>query len=327
MTRALLLTCNSRSGTISLHGYDHNRGEAIHLRDVGLPVPPGESSASPMALSMDSTKVYLAWRGAEKRLLTFTLNRQSAALDLVASQAIEGNICFLHATPDGRRLLGAGGEHAYAFPLSSEGVPSPAAAPLWVGEMAHCVVSGQDNRIFATACRGDLIRSITDHAVREFEDIPQPKGSGPRHLCLSPSDRHLYCVTQESGEVVVFDTTGELREAQRLKMVEDIEAPMGGDIGITPDGRFLYATERSTNRVIAYRVDRQSGFLTPLAWKSAPDYPRSLCIGGNGEFVAVAGFRGHRAAIFAIGDDGRLEPRVEFSTGERPSWILSVDAA
>jgi 6-phosphogluconolactonase len=326
MTRSLLLTCNSRSATISLHDYDHERAEVTHLRDVTLPVPAGENSASPMALSMDQTRVYLAWRGHEKRLLTFALDVQKAGLDLLSEQSIESDICFLHATADGRSLLGAGGEQVLAFPLAMNGLPGASAPPATVGAMAHCVISGKDGRRFATACRDDLIGEQVAGEDR-FVGVPQPQGNGPRHLCLSPDGTRLYCVTQESGEVVTLDTEAGLSVLQRLTMADEAAAPMGGDIGITPDGRFLFATERSTNRILAYGVDGQTGLLQPLGSQQVSDYPRALCVGGGGSFVAVLGFRGHRAEIFAIGENGELKLRAGFDTGERPSWMLCVDAA
>ena len=324
MTRSLLLTCNSRSATISIHAYDAKTRQVDHLRQVSLPVPNGEAKASPMALSADGALVYVAWRGAENRLLTFALAPAAANLELLQDRVIADDICFLHATGDGTRLLGTGGDSVVGFGLDSQGLHAEAIPPWQIGPMAHCVMTDRNGRIFATACRGDLLRSINDSGA--VWDLIQPQGCGPRHLCLSPNGKHLYLVTQESGELVSVSTDGGLHERQRLTMVDDSNAPMGGDIGITPDGRFVYATERSTNRVVGFAVEPR-GTLRRIGAADAPDYPRAICIGGGGKFLAVLGFRGHRAAIFDIGDDGALMPAAEFATGERPSWILTLEAA
>ncbi len=321
MSRSLLLTCNSRSATISVHEYDAARKQVKHLRDVVLPVPAGETHASPMALSPDGTLVYLAWRGSDKRLMTFVLDR-SAALTLAQNQPIADDLCFLNVAADGACLLGAGGDSITDFTLDVHGLPTSAGSPRQVGAMAHCVVTDKQGQIHATACRGDALRSFYDDG--RVVDIAQPQGSGPRHLCLSPDGRHLYLVTQESGEVVSFSIDGGLCERQRLTMVDEADAPMGGDIGITPDGRFVYATERSSNRVVGFAVEH-NGTLRRIGMADVPDYPRALCIGGSGKFLVVAGFRGHSAAIFDIGKDGALIPTTAFATGERPSWVLAVD--
>lgn len=323
MTGSLLLTCNSRSASISIHHYDHALRRVIHLRDVTLPMPAGKTHASPMARNADGTLIYLAWRGAEKRLLTFALDRAKAELELVQNRAMEDDFCFLHATADRTQLLGAGGDSVRSLLLDDNGRPAEIMPALPVGPMAHCVVTDDRGRIYATSCRGDLLRSFAEDGA--VEELAQPQGSGPRHLCLSADGNSLFLVTQESGEVVRFLTHGGLREMQRLTMVDEADAPMGGDIGITPDGHFVYATERSHNRVVGFAVEE--GGLRRIGAAEVPDYPRALCIGGGGTFLAVLGFRDHRAAIFAIGSDGQLSPAAEFATGERPSWMLAVDAS
>ncbi|SMQ85767.1 6-phosphogluconolactonase [Devosia lucknowensis] len=326
MTGLLLLTCNSRSATVSVHAYDTARGQVRHLRDVPLPVSSGETNAAPMTLGAGGTRVYLAWRGAEKRLFAFALDRKTGALILLQDHAIGVDVCFLHAPGDGTRLLAASGDTVQEFLLDREGRVAQTMTPLPLGPMAHCAIADSLGRIYATACRGDLVRSFTvDSGLVHVEDIPQPAGSGPRHLCLSPDGTSLYLVTQESGEVVVFSTTGGLREIQRLVMVEGAAAPMGGDIGVTPDGRFVYATERSTNQVVGFAVD--DGRLRRIGAAPVADYPRALGIGGGGAFLVVLGFRGHRADIFGIAENGSLTPIADYETGERPSWVLAVDAA
>lgn len=324
MTRSLLLTCNSRGATISIHEYDAAQRQVTHLRDVVLPVLAEETHASPMAMSADGAMVYLAWRGSEKRLLALAVDR-AGTLELLWDQAIKEDICFLHATGDGARLLGAGGDSVVEFLLDEQGFPTKALPPLPIAAMAHCVLTDGRGRTYVTACRGDLLRSFADDGLLgHFEDMRQPVGSGPRHLSLSPNSKNLYLVTQESGEVVVFSTEGRLREVQRLQMVEGVQAPMGGDIGVTPDGRFVYATERTSNRVVGFAVG-DDGMLWRVGAADVPDYPRALCVGGGGKFLAVLGFRGHRTDIFEIGEDGSLTPSGQFATGERPSWMLAVD--
>ena len=100
---------------------------------------------------------------------------------------------------------------------------------------------------------------------------------------------------------------------------------MGGDIVVTPDGRFVFATERTTSRVVGFAVEPATGLLRRLSWTKVPEYPRAVCLTDKGRALVVLGFRGHSAEIFEIGDTGSLTPRAGFATGERPSWVLSVD--
>lgn len=334
MKRHLLFICNSRSAIIAIHELDLARRAVTLRREVALPVPAGENSASPMVLSADGRLLYLPWRGAEKKLLTYSVSPDLADIEIIGSMPLVDDICYLHVDPSGQRLLGAGGSNVVVIPVGDRGLPLPVRERIEVGPLAHCVLVDGTGRILASSCRGDSVRVLSgDVGTGELvfaRDLKQPTGSGPRHMCRSPDGRRVYLVSQESGEVVVLNCEATLLEVQRTSMVVDLGAdfaPMGGDIAITPDGRFVYATERTSNRLVSYAVDPLDGTLQCLGFVATPDYPRAFGIDPTGTFLTVLGFRGHRAAVLAIGADGHLAPIADFATGERPSWVVSLQCS
>ncbi|ODT81965.1 MAG: hypothetical protein ABS76_08980 [Pelagibacterium sp. SCN 64-44] len=330
MSRHLLIVCNSRSANLSLHEFDLPGRSIVPCGMLDLPVPPGEANAASMALNAEGTRLYLAWRGSRKEVLTFALAADRAALSLLGRMPLEDDICFLHFDAERSQLLAAAGQDVLALPLDEMGLPH-LGARCAVGPMAHGVIALGAGRMLATACRGDVLGVIEQAGAGGFtvvQTIAQPPGSGPRHLCRAPNGRHAYLVSQESGEVVTLGIGPErVASVQRLPLVDDQQtgfAPMGGDIGITPDGCFVLATERRSNRLVAFAVAPETGLLTRLGWVPTPDYPRALAIDSSGKFLTVPGFRGHRASIFSIGPEGEMTFLADFATGERPSWVLSL---
>lgn len=90
-------------------------------------------------------------------------------------------------------------------------------------------------------------------------------GTGPRHLIFDKSGTHAYLTQELSATVTVFDyAAGRLMQCQ----VVPLSAPGfrgkvgGGAIHLSPDGRFLYATNRGdANEIVIYSVGADNGRL------------------------------------------------------------------
>src|SRR5262249_57046300 len=61
------------------------------------------------------------------------------------------------------------------------------------------------------------------------------------------------------------------------------------DLHLTPDGRLLYAAERTSSTLGVFRVDTASGKLTYLGSTSTEKQPRGFNIDPTGRFVVVSG--------------------------------------
>lgn len=128
-------------------------------------------------------------------------------------------------------------------------------------------------------------------AVRPF--------TGPRHITFDPSGRHVYVIGELSGEVTVFDwypgvSTDPTRPCT-LTPVQTVQADMANahgsaDIHISPDGRFLYASNRLKDDGIAIfaisdGTSLAEGLLTPVGYCLTGTHPRNFCISPNGKYL------------------------------------------
>ena len=96
-----------------------------------------------------------------------------------------------------------------------------------------------------------------------------PEKSGPRHFVWSRDQRHLYLLNELDAalHVMAYDKErGTLRPLQRTTTLPAgfTGKPWAADIHLSPDGRTLYASERTSSTLSTFRVDAATGQLQPL---------------------------------------------------------------
>src|SRR3546814_2718483 len=85
------------------------------------------------------------------------------------------------------------------------------------------------------------------------------------------------------------------------------------EIRISPDGRFLYASNRGeANRLTIYSIDSHSGKLTLVDHQSTlGETPRNFIISPNGRFLLAANQDRHSIVIFSRDTEtGLLPPKI-----------------
>ena len=96
------------------------------------------------------------------------------------------------------------------------------------------------------------------------------------------------------------------------------------DIHVTPNGRFLYAAERTSSSIGAFRVDPASGALTYLGSTSTERQPRGFRIDPSGRFMVVSGEKSDTISSYAIESSGLLLHIGQVPTGKGSNWVEIV---
>ncbi len=138
-------------------------------------------------------------------------------------------------------------------------------------------------------------------------------GSGPRHLAIHPSNKYVYLTEELSGTVGAFsfdNATGKLKLLQTISAVpEDYKGSLSGaDIHVSPDGKFLYASNRGElNNLVIYKIDEATGVLSVAAFQSTLGIkPRNFNFDPSGNFLLVANQDSDNISIFSVNHETGL---------------------
>lgn len=118
-------------------------------------------------------------------------------------------------------------------------------------------------------------------------------GEGPRHIVFSNDKKRVYLLTEMGSAVHVFDySSGKLKEKQSISLLNEHfkGQTAGAAIHISPDGNFLYASNRlETNEISIFAINQETGELTFVQRVSTfGKNPRDFAIEPNGNFLLVA---------------------------------------
>ena len=119
-----------------------------------------------------------------------------------------------------------------------------------------------------------------------------------------------------------------MRELQRTTTLPPgfADKPWAADLHLTPDGKYLYASERTSSTLSGFRVDPASGLLQPLGQTPTEKTPRGFAIDSTGRYLVVAGQGSHSVSVHPIdGASGALGPPRSLAVGKNPNWIEIVD--
>lgn len=254
----------------------------------------------------------LVGRSGELRLL----NRQSA----LGSAA-----CYLSVDATGKTVLVANYSTGSVASLPVQADGSLGKASSFVqhagssvdparqeGPHAHCFVISPDNRFAFAADLGldqvlgyRLEAATAKIAPNQPPFVKSPAGAGPRHLTFHPNGQHVYVINELSNSVTLFDyaaAAGTLTERQTIATLpRDFQSKSYcADVKITPNGRFLYGTNRGHDSVAAYRLS-EDGRLTLIGIDpSLGKGPQNLAITPDGRLLLCANMPGNNVAVFRI---------------------------
>lgn len=331
--RTFVYVANDASGDIAVLELDAATGSLNLLGRTAC----GPSTMS-LAVSPDRRFLHAAVRKAPFQLVTYAIDPSSGSLTEISRIPAPDNLTYIATDRTGEYLFGAsytGGTVAVMAVAADGGLEAEPVQVLATGEKPHAIVAGPSNQFVYVPHLGE---SRVDVFVFDGQSgwlsraepahVSADEGSGPRHCVFSPDGRFLYVASEMDALVYVYAVsagTGELTEIQRISALPAdvaVNAPALADIHVTPDGEFLYASERATNTIAGYRIDTATGRLDSVGNFDTESWPRGFAIDPNGGFVLVAGQKSNHVAVHAIDPVTGMLTRLErYEVGNGPNWI------
>lgn len=156
-----------------------------------------------------------------------------------------------------------------------------------------------------------------------------PRASAyPVHRGHAGSDHVL---GERDGTITILDyeaSTGQLMEKQRVTALPPRfqGAPAAVDLHITPDGRFLYGSERTSSPLTGFTVDLTHGTLSTIGSVPTEAQPRGFNIDPSGRYLLAVGQLSHALSSYQIdASTGHLTKLKNYPMGKNPNWIDLVD--
>lgn len=299
---------------------------------------------NPSFLTIDKSRQYLYTVNEieefeEKRsgaVSAFVIDQKSGALTFLNQQpTLGGAPCHISVSDNGRFVLVANyvGGNVSVFPIETGGklgaaidlhqhIGSGPNKERQESAHAHSINLDERNR-FAVAC--DL--GVDKVFIYEFDNKsgklkPSPvqnvyqtkPGAGPRHLAFHRSEQFAFLLNELDSTItsLAFDKKkGTLTEIQTVATLPETFKGANNtcaDVHISPNGRFLYSSNRGHDSIVSHRIDEETGKLEYVEHTlTGGKTPRNFTISPDGKFLLAANQNSDSIIVFRVDEkSGKL---------------------
>ena len=293
---------------------------AMPGRDVVLGAGPGT-----IAYARTTRRLFV---GAGNQIVTL-------ALDAEGTPSIEGRTMdtggpvYLDVTADETRLVSAyfGADELKLHDVSG----APPHAELHVtstDDEPHAALVGPEGLIYVPHRNGDVTQwyAIEDDELRLRGELDAANGVGPRHIIFSPDQTLAWLINEFDDSVTSLsvDAAGALAANDTISSLPggvDGSSNTCADVHVTPDGAFVYGSNRGHDSIAMYAVGA-GGALTFLDTVDTEARPREFDVSPDGRFVVVAGQDSGFLQSYAVESDGTLTSVERLDVGPGLRWVV-----
>ncbi len=312
---------SGKSKGIYVYKFNSKNGEVEYVSNT-------DSSANPsfLAIAPDGKHLYAVnevSRSQAGLVAAYGFDAATGKLSFINQQSSGSeNPCHISITKNGKWLAVAnytGGSLA-TFPVNADGSLKPFSQHIiHTGKgfnperqekpHVHSVFFSPDEKYLLSPDLGldqVFVYQFNTKAVKPLTPSPNAKtapGMGPRHLDFSPDGKYMYVVEEMGGAVDVYSSKNGI-----TSLIQNIAAhpadfkgqPGSADIHVSPDGKFLYASNRGDeNNLAIFSIDASTGRLTRVGYQSTLGTgPRNFMIDPTGNYLLVANQKTSNIVVF-----------------------------
>ena len=298
-------SCESKG--IYVYDFDSNTGNFNFKNATANVVNP-----SYLTVSKDNNYVYsVNENGAESTVSSFGYNPSSGKLNFINKQSSKGtDPCYIINDDKNVIVANYSGGNISVFGKNNDGSISEAKqviqhygkgtnAKRQEGPHVHMVHFSPDKKfVLSNDLGNDKVYSYrynpnsTNEILKIKDSISVKSGSGPRHLTFSKDGRFVYLLQELDGALTVFSySNGILKKIDETTILaKDFKGTFSSaDIHISPDGNFLYATNRGeANTISIFKILKNGKLVSKGQTSTLGKGPRNFGIDPSGKFILVA---------------------------------------
>jgi 6-phosphogluconolactonase len=153
-------------------------------------------------------------------------------------------------------------------------------------------------------------------------------GAGPRHFAFHPDGRYAYVIDELNSTVTAFAydaRTGELKTLQAVSTLPEgfIGENSTAEVQVSPNGRFLYGSNRGHNSIAIFAIAPKTGLLNYLGYEPTQGKtPRNFSLDPSGNYLIAANQDSDSLVVFRVdAGTGRLTPTGQVITTPMPVCV------
>jgi 6-phosphogluconolactonase len=339
---------------IYAYRFDAATGHATSLGLVGETVNPSFLAIDPSRRFLYAANEISDYQGKKSGAISaFAIDRKSGKLTFL-NQLPSGGAgpCYVSLDKTGKHVMVANYDSGSVavFPVLSDGkLGEPSSVIQHTGHgpdpkrqegpHAHQIDTSPDNRFALAADLG-----LDEVLVYDFDaakgtlaanDPPFAKvapGAGPRHFVLHPNAKFLYVIDEVASTVTAFSYDATSGKLQLLTAVSTLPEGFKGsndtaEIKVSPDGRFLYGSNRGHDSIASFSLDSSTGAPTFVeAVSTDGKTPRNFEIAPGGDYVFAANQESNNVVVFKVDKTtGHLTPTGQGLETPSPVCIRFVE--
>ncbi len=230
--------------------------------------------------------------------------------------------CHLSLTPteDWLAVSNYSGESAMLYPVRADERPGPPSIRFrhtgsgpnpnrQQGPHPHSATFSPDGQYLLVADLGmdKIMIYVRDAEGSEWvahDAASLEPGAGPRHLAFHPSGKSVYAVNELDSTVTRFAyESGKLTRQESLSTLPPSFTGESwcAEIVASPDGRFVYASNRGHDSIAVFAIDERSGALSAAGHVSTRGKtPRNFALSPDGQWLVAANQDSDSVVLFRI---------------------------
>ena len=329
---------NAGSNEIVTLTLDPKTGDLKEIDRFAVPGITKAGGSIPMAVSPNKKFLYAGFRGEPLVAAAFSIDPKSGKLRHLGNGTLAHSMAYITTDHSGKWLLGASypGHMVTVNPIGADGIVQAAKQSIQNLPNSHAILVDKSNKhVLSPSLGADAFNQFVFDAKSgdlKPNDPPSVKSaakSGPRHFRFSKNEKFVYLLHELNATLAVFDydakkglLTKELQVISALPKEGPAEKVWAADVHLTPDGKYLYATERGTSTIQQYKVDAKTGMLTANGSVPTEKQPRAFEIDPTGKYLYAVGELSDGMTSYAIdAKTGGLTKLKQYPMGKNPNWI------
>jgi 6-phosphogluconolactonase len=314
----------------------------------------------PMAVSPDKRFLVAAVRTKPYEAYTYAIDKKTGELKLASKGPLAESYPYISFDRTGRFLFGAsyGANQVGVNQVGKDGKVGEALQVIPTARNAHSIRIDNTNRyVFVPHLGTDQIfQFVFDKKSGKLTSntpatVQMKQGTGPRHIIFSSDNKFVYLLNELTAAVTTLALDAKTGTLKELDSASALPAdtklgpgqPRGGvlapgqaprntdndiwasDLHLTPNGKFLYAAERTSSTLGSFKVDGATGKLTFAGSTATEKQPRGFAIDPSGKFLVVSGEKSDTVSTYAIDrETGALKAIGKYPTGKGANWVEIV---